>query len=101
MTELDRLTGLPVIQSRGLLKADKASADIGTEFINRTSSLEKKLAAIFDNQLMTTNKGEVKAGGLMGLEHLIFLPGNFQGRKGAAAFPVASSALGRVLHRMI
>jgi len=37
----------------------------------------------------------------MGLEDFKLLPGNFQGREGPAAFPVASPAVLIVLHRMV
>jgi hypothetical protein len=99
--EAVRLMDLPVNRTRGFFKADKPLADTGAIIVDGTLPLRQKFTAVFDNQLMAPNERKVKAGGAMGLEDFILLPGDFQSREGSAALPVASPAKGLVFHRMV
>jgi len=56
VTGWQKWTDFPVHRTNGFFKADKTTADIRAIIIDGTSSLGKKLAAVFDNQLMTTNE---------------------------------------------
>jgi hypothetical protein len=57
--------------------------------INRTSSLNEKLAAVFYDQFVMSGQGKIEAAGAVGLEDLKFRPGNIQGREAATALPAA------------
>jgi hypothetical protein len=75
-----------------IFRAEEASADVRPVVINRTPGIQKKFAAVFNNQLTAAGQGKVKAVGAQVPQFVVFIPGNVYGGKRAAAIGAAFPA---------
>jgi hypothetical protein len=76
-----------------IILAEETSADVRPVVVNRTLGIQKKFAAVFNNQLTAAGQGKVKSVGAQVPQFVVFIPGNVYGGKRAAtigaAFPAA------------
>lgn len=80
---------------------NEAAADLRPHLVNAAPVADKKLTAVFDDQLVWTVNGEMEPSRTHALKKLVFLPGEVDIGEGAATQCSTGAAAGRIIQRLV
>lgn len=89
------------MQKISVAPADETAADLRPQVIDAAPVADKKLAAVFDDQLVRPVNGKMEASSTDALKKLVFLPGEVDIGKGAATQGSTGAAAGRIIQRFV